>query len=58
MGKKHEFWRRLVAAGAGSGNSPNPKLASEIAKRMGLNLKREAHRRIVRAIQQKLARDE
>ena len=53
-----EFWRGLVMAGGGSGNrQPKQWLASEIAKRMGLNLKREEHRKLVKAIQQKLARN-
>ena len=58
MCKKDEIWRRLVAVGGGSGNAkPKQWLASEIAKRMGLNLKREEHRKLVKAIQQKLARN-
>ena len=55
--KDKEFWRKLVAEGSGSGNrQPRQWLASVIAKRMGLNLKRPEHQRIVRVVQQGLIR--
>jgi hypothetical protein len=57
--KGKEYWRGLVMAGLGSGNRrPKQWLAANIAKQMGLSLKREEHRRIIEAIQQRLVRDE